>query len=167
MSKMWERADFWPAERVAMPPVDEFARGVAEGRRTAAAEVAGEREAILQLAASLEALQPPSSGLIASLIMTAVERLVSDIAGHAAIDADLLRERADALAATIAGEGETVLAVHPDDVAMLENGFSVVGDATLAPGTVQARTAGSTYEDGVMPALARLRGEIARLGMAA
>lgn len=167
MSKMWERADFWPAERTAMPPVDDFARGLAEGRRIVEAEIAGERAALLHLAAALAALQPPSSGLIASLIVAAVERLVTDIAGHAAVDVDLLRERADALGVMIAGESDAVLAVHPDDVALFERGIPVVGDATLARGTVHARMAGSTYEDGVMPALARLRGEIARLGMAA
>ncbi len=166
MSKMWQRADFWPADRASAPVADDFARGVAEGRRTVEAELAGEREALLQLAGSLETLQPPSSGLIATLIIEAVERLVRDVAGQAPIDASLLCERADALAELIAGEGEAVLAVHPEDVSHFEGTASVVGDPSLDRGTVQARIAGSLYEDGVMPALERLRGEITRLGLA-
>ncbi len=166
MSKMWERADFWPAERLAKAPVDDFARGVAEGRRTVEAELAGEREALLQLAASLEMLQPPSSAVIASLMVVAVERLVSDIAGQAPVDAVLLRERADMLAATIAGEGQMTLTVHPDDVALFDTVVPVAGDPTLGRGTVQARLGASVYEDGVAPALERLRAEIVRMGLA-
>ena len=120
MSKMWERADFWPAERAGQPVADDFALGIAEGRRTVELELAGEREAILQLAESLEALQPPSSGLIAALIVEAVERLVTDIAGNAPVDADLLRERADALSVLLAGETSLVLVLHPEDAALLE-----------------------------------------------
>ena len=166
MSKMWERADFWPAERVVQPIADDFARGLAEGRRTVEAELAGEREALLQLAGSLETLSPPSSGLIAALVVEAVERLVRDIAGQVPVDGVLLRERADALSAIIAGEGETLLAVHPEDVVLFEGAVPVIGDPSLDRGTVQARIAGTIYEDGVMSALERLRAEIARLGLA-
>ena len=167
MSKMWERTDFWPAERAVQRIADDFARGLAEGRRTVEAELAGEREALLQLAGSLETLAPPSSGLIAALIVEAVERLVRDVAGQVPIDGVLLRERADALSAMIAGEGEILLAVHPDDAVFFDGPLPVIGDPSLTRGTVQARIAGSIYEDGVMPALERLRAEIARLGIAA
>ncbi len=167
MSKMWERADFWPAERAGQPVADDFARGVAEGRRTVDAELAGEREALLQLVESLEVFQPPSPGLIAALIVEAVERLVADIAGNAPVDAALLRERADALSVLLAGEFGAVLALHPDDAVLLESAIAVVADPMLPRGTVQARTHSGTYEDGVVPALDRLRSEIARLGIAA
>ena len=97
MSKMWERTEFWPVERRECEPGEtDFTRGAAEARRTVEAELAGEREALLQLASALEVLQSPSAALIASLIVAAVERLVVDIAGNAPIDRDLLRERADA-----------------------------------------------------------------------
>ena len=167
MSKMWERADFWPAERVVQPIADDFARGLAEGRRTVEAELAGEREALLQLASSLETLAPPSSGLIAALIVDAVERLVHDVAGQVPIDGVLLRERADALSTMVAGEGETLLAVHPDHVMLFDGPVQVIGDPKLDRGTVQVRIAGTIYEDGVMPALERLRAEIVHLGFAA
>ncbi len=167
MSKIWNRADFWPTEpRGSAPVEDEFARGVAEARRTVEAEVASEREVLLQLASSLEALQSPSAAVIASLIVASVERLVVDIAGNVPIDADLLRARADALAAIVSDQGEVVLAVNPDDVHFFDGARSVVSDALLPRGTVEARTAASVYEDGVVPALARLRAEMVRLGFA-
>lgn len=165
MSKMWERADFWPAARIAAPGDDEFARGLAEGRRTAEAELVGEREALLQLATSLENLEPPSGAVLASLIVASVERLVTDIAGNAQVDAALLQERADALAVIIAGETEIVFAVHPDDLSLLDRAVPVVADSALDRGTVQARTAMSVHEDGALPALHRLRAEMGRLGL--
>lgn len=165
MSKMWERADFWPTERIATHGDDGFARGLAEGRRTVEAELAGEREALLQLATSLENLEPPSGALIANLIVVSIERLVTNIVGNAPIDATLLRERADALAALIVGEDEMILAVHPDDVPLLDGALPVVADAALDRGTVQARSATGVYEDGATPALDRLRAEMSRLGL--
>jgi flagellar assembly protein FliH len=157
MSKMWERADFWPADRVASPVADEFTRGVAEGRRTVEAELAAEREALLQLIAGLEALEAP--------MMAAVERLVTDIAGNAPVDRALLEERAAALSALIVGESELVLAVSPDDVALFGD-RAVIGDPALPRGTVQVRVGEAVIEDGVTSALARLRAEIAAMGIA-
>jgi flagellar assembly protein FliH len=165
MSKMWERADFWPADRVASPVVDEFTRGVAEGRRTVEAELAAEREALLQLIAGLEALEAPSPGSLAALMMAAVERLVTDIAGNAPVDQALLEERAEALSVFIAGEREAVLAVNPDDVALFGD-RAVIGDPALPRGTVQVRVGEAVIEDGVTSALARLRAEIAAMGIA-
>jgi flagellar assembly protein FliH len=166
MSKMWHRADFWPAEPMASAPIDDFALGVAEGRRTVEAELAAERDALLQLAGSLETLQAPPSALIASLIMTSVERLVSDIVGNAPIDGALLSERATALAAIIAHYGSVTLAVHPDDEKLIDTALPVVADAALARGMVQARAGAIIYEDGVPQAMVRLRTEISRMGLA-
>jgi flagellar assembly protein FliH len=165
MSKMWERADFWPADRVASPVADEFTRGVAEGRRTVESELAAEREALLQLIAGLEALEVPSPGSLAALMMAAVERLVTDIAGNAPVDQALLEERAEALSVFIAGEREMVLAVNPDDVAVFGD-RAVIGDPALSRGTVQLRVGEAVIEDGVTSALARLRAEIAAMGIA-
>lgn len=166
MSKMWERAELWPADRASGAPTDdEYARGVAEGRRTVEAEVASERDVLLQLAVSLEALQSPSVALIASLTVASVERLVLDIAGTVPIDGALLRERADALAAIVSDQSDVVLAVHPDDAHFFDATMPTIGDRTLSRGTVEARTATSVHEDGVVPALQRMHAEISRLGL--
>ncbi len=166
MSKMWERAEFWPTERREIAPEEnDLARAVAEARRTVEAEFASEREALLQLAGSLEVLQPPSATVIASLIVASVERLVVDIAGNATIDCDLLCERAAQLAAIVADQGEVMLAVHPDDAHLLGSTISTIGDRSLSRGTVEARTSTTTHEDGVRPALERMHVEMARMGL--
>ncbi len=165
MSKMWERADFWSTERLALPEADDFARGVAEGRRTVEAELAAEREALLQLVRGLETLEAPSAGLLASLMMVAVERLVIDIVGNMPVDGALLAERAAALSAFLATEAEAVLVVNPHDAELLGD-IAVIGDPALPRGTVQARAGATMIEDGVASALARLRAEIDAMGIA-
>lgn len=170
MSKTWARTDFWPSERVDAPVADDYARGIADGRRTVEAEFASDRAALAQMVANLEVLTPPSPEALVSLMLAAVERLVRDIAGAATIDAALLDERAMALAALVAGEGEAVLALHPDDVALLgdaRQAVRVIADPALGRGTIEARSGVSLAEDGVGPALTRLHREFLRLGMAA
>lgn len=168
MSKMWQRADFWPAEPKLQSPADDFARGVAEGRRTVEAEFASERDALLQLIESLETLQPPSPALLTEMLLSAVERLVADIVGAAPIDAALLNARAAALASTIATEAQAVLAVNPGDRAFVDDDrlpFPVISDPALLRGTVEARTSGHVIEDGVASAMGRLRAQIRGLGI--
>lgn len=167
MSRNWARAEFWPTDRVTEPAADDYARGLAAGRATVEAELAGEREALAQLVASLESLAPPSTEVLVSLMLATVERLVRDVVGAAPIDAVLLNERAGALAAFVANEVEPVLALNPDDVALLDNSHltvRLVADPALARGTVEARSAAMSVEDGVGPAIARLHREFARLG---
>jgi len=164
---MWQRADFWPSERVEAPispESDAYARGLADGRATVEAELAGEREALVQLMHGLEALEVPEPGRLATMMMTAVERLVSDIAGDAPVDRALLAERAEALAACMTTETEAVLVAHPDDAALL--GGRATADTTLLRGTVQVRAGDRTVEDGVQTALERLRARICDLGIA-
>lgn len=168
MSEMWQRADVWPSERVealVSPEADAYARGLAEGRRTVEAELAGEREAMVQLMHGLEVLEAPDVGRAATMMIVAVERLVSNIAGNAAIDATLLTERVEALAACMVTETEAVLVAHPDDVALL--GGRAIADATLTRGTVQLRVGDRTVEDGVEAALERLRSQLRAMGIAA
>jgi flagellar assembly protein FliH len=167
MSKNWARADFWPTDRAVPAVADDYARGLADGRATVEAEFASDREALAQLVAGLDVLTPLSPGALVSLMLATVERLVSDIVGAAPIDAELLNERASALAAFVAGEAEPVLALNPDDLALLADqqlAVGLVADPALARGTVEARTASMVAEDGVGPALARLQREFARLG---
>jgi flagellar assembly protein FliH len=170
MSKAWARADFWPTDRAFAPVADDYARGLADGRRVVEAEFASDRAALAQLVASLEVLTPPSPEVLVSMMLATVERLVRDIVGTAPIDAALLNERAVALAAFVACEVEPVLALHSGDVALLDDAqlkVRIVADPTMARGNVEARSGAMLVEDGVGPALARLHREFLRLGMAA
>jgi flagellar assembly protein FliH len=167
MSRTWARADFWPSDRVQTPVADDYARGLADGRAAVEVELACDREALAQLITSLEALTPPSPTVLTSLMLASVERLVRDVVGNAPIDAALLNERATALVALVAGEVEPVLALNPQDLALLNDtqlAVQLVVDPALTRGTVQARSATIVAEDGVGPALARLHREFVRLG---
>jgi flagellar assembly protein FliH len=182
MSNLWserlsgaaQRADFWSADGAAPMPeavsaeAEAFARGLEQGRRTVELELAGEREALLQLVQSCDALEPQAAGPMATLVLATVERLVRDIAGAVAIDGTLLAERAAALAGHIAGDSAAVLVLHPDDVSLIDIDrleISVETDSALARGTVQARAGDARFEDGVQAALARLRAQMDAMGM--
>jgi len=171
MSREWQRAHFWDADPLAAvpPELDAFGRGFEEGRRTVEAELAAEREALLQLAGAIEAIEPLPAGPLATLMIAAVERLVGDIAGNAPVDAALLSERAQTLARAIAAEADATLALHPDDAALLDSdqfAIPIVPDPSLSRGTVQARARNTVLEDGVKTALDRLRFQIEALGLA-
>lgn len=183
MSNLWsprlrdaaQRADFWPVDTAMSEPVpvsaeaDAFVRGLEQGRRTVEIELAAEREALLQLVQSCEALEPPAAGAMASLMLATVERLVRDITGAAPINGDLLSERAAALAAQIAGESAPMLVLHPDDLPLIDPdrlGVPVATDDTLTRGAVQARAGDAQFEDGVQAALVRLRAQMDAMGVA-
>jgi flagellar assembly protein FliH len=183
MSNLWSprlrdearRADFWSSDHVApiapaaSAEANAFARGLEEGRRTVEAEVAGEREALLQMVQAADALEFPTPGMLASMMVCAVERLVSDIAGDAPIDATLLNERAEALASLIAASMAPVLFVHPDDAVLFDADrldVAIATDAELSRGALQIRAGDERAEDGVQAALGRFRGQIADMGIA-
>jgi flagellar assembly protein FliH len=185
MSNLWsprlrdeaQRADFWPsdgAESGAPTPgisaeAEAFARGLEEGRRTVEAEFAGEREALLQMVHAADALAFPTPGMLASMMVTAVERLVSDIVGNAPVDAVLLRERAAALASLIAVNMAPVLFVHPQDAVLIDVDrldVAIATDAELSRGSLQIRAGDERAEDGVQAALQRFRAQIAEMGIA-
>jgi flagellar assembly protein FliH len=172
MSKMWSADHAARAERrrlIEGEPVlvDLYADGFAAGRLAVDAEWAAERAmlvAMIEAAADLRAEGPEP---LAVLLQDTVMRLVSDVVGAAAVDADLLRERALALAAAICGpEGPVLLRVHPDCVTLLEGlrgDIEVCGDGAVVPGQIVRTVARGTLEDGVESALDRVR---AALGVA-
>lgn len=183
MSNLWSprlrdearRADFWPTNRATPAPDaipndgDAFACGLEEGRRTVEVELAGEREALLQMVESCAALAMPDSGRLAHLMIATVERLVHDIAGATPIDAELLRERAEALALHVASDAAPVMLVHPDDAALIDTdrvAVPVEADVSLARGTLRVRAGDVQFEDGVDAALARLRAQMNAMGVA-
>jgi flagellar assembly protein FliH len=183
MSNLWSprlrdearRADFWPSDDavpvapVASAEAEAFARGLEEGRRTVEAEFAGEREALLQMVQATDALEFPTPGMLASMMVTAVERLVSDISGNAPIDTVLLHDRADALASLIAVNMAPVLFVHPHDAVLFDVDrldIAIATDAELSRGSLQIRAGDERAEDGVQAALGRFRAQIANMGIA-
>lgn len=156
-----------PADPDAMdPPVEQltaeaFAQGFDEGVRTARAELESDRAAHLRLALALEQLQPQSSGALSALLSTAVLRLVRQIAGEVAVDAELLEKRCLAIAECIEAEvGQPALYMHPDDIALMRERdlpVRLAPDEEMLRGSVRLETADGWVEDGPEIRLSRLQ----------
>jgi hypothetical protein len=167
MSKMWSADHAVRAERRRLVDgeaafvVDRYAEGYAAGRIAVDAEVAAERAMLLTLMGAAADLKIADPEPLAALLQETVMRLVADVAGAAAVDSALLKERALALAVAIHGpEGPVTLRVHPDCVAMLDglrSDIGVCGDAGIPAGQIVLSVGAGTAEDGVMSALDRVR----------
>jgi flagellar assembly protein FliH len=145
-----------------------YALGFEEGRRTSELELAADRAAMADLMDALEVLQPQPTNALALLLAETVDRLVRQICGAVAIDADLLNERCQAAAALIGTEtGPARLRLHPDDVPLVDPKrlrVPIVGDDTIQRGNLVLETGLGWIEDGPAVRLDRLRAELDRMG---
>ncbi|MFM6853995.1 MAG: hypothetical protein ACKOUM_07940 [Sphingopyxis sp.] len=143
-----------------------YADGLAAGQLAAQTALADERAALAQLAASLDALCPTPAASLAALLGETVERLMRELLGDTPINADLLAQRACAVAALLHAEIEpATLKLHPADMAivpMLDVAVPVVADAGLDRGTVRLETATGWIEDSPGIRLDRLRAQFER-----
>lgn len=133
------------------------ARGVAEGRAAALAEMSeGEgRDAALltQLAEALRADDRFDRAQLARRMRQTVMFLVTKLVGETGVASDLLVTRIEAATEMLADAAESaMLRVHPDDVALLDGKLPktvfAVGDAAVARGTFVLESASTIVEDG-------------------
>ena len=140
---------------------DPFAQGLAEGQRLAEAAFAVEREHLLALTASAEALQDAPSEELAQLIAETVERLVRQIVGQAPFDAEWLQAQADIAAAMVAeADKARTLWVNPADAALLVDAaiaLPIEADPSMTRGTVRIETSAGWIEHGRAVYLNELR----------
>jgi len=140
---------------------DAFVQGFQEGERITRETFERDNSARLELAAAIEALAKVDEGTFATLLSQAVIRLVGQIIGEVPIDADVLRDRCEAVAACIDGdESKARLEVNPDDLPLLEAEtlrIALVGNPALPRGSVRLATAEGWVEDGPDVRLARLK----------
>jgi flagellar assembly protein FliH len=141
-----------PATTGPEPETDLFALGFAEGERVASATLAGERDALLQLLAAAQALQPEPSEELAAMIAMTVEHLVAEIVGAAKFDHKALVERIGRATACIAeADGARTLWLHPDDAALAGNtelALDIHVDDTLERGAIRIDCSRGWIEDG-------------------
>ena len=108
--------------------------------------------ALAGLIDGLPQLQPEPSNALALMLAETVDRLVRQIVGNAPVDGAMILSRANAAAATIGEEAQQArLRVHPDDLGFFTDAelpVPIVGDATLARGSVRLDTATGWIEDG-------------------
>ena len=145
-----------------------YKKGWEEGRQASEQALEHEHAALRALIASLEVLRPQPSKALGVVLAETVERLVRQIAGEVAIDADLLVQRAQAAAALLSEEmAPGRMRVNPEDVALLSGAglpVDLVADATIARGSLVLETATGWIEDGPSVRLARLRAALDGLG---
>lgn len=146
-----------PSPGFADPLEAAHARGVAEGRAAALAELGeGEgRDAALltQLADALKADAHFDRAELAKRMRQTVLFLVARLIGETGVAPDLLAHRIEAASDMLADATESaMLRVHPEDVALLEGKLPktvfAVGDATVARGAFILESASTIVEDG-------------------
>jgi len=118
-----------------------YADGLAAGRAAAEAtsEALGRRHRALRL--TFRALDEAAMDVLAADLAATVEALCAGVLGDAARDPAGLRERCEAAARRIGGAADAlVLHLHPDDIALLEEGaqaaLQLAPDPALEPGSV-------------------------------
>ncbi len=146
-----------PSPGFADPVSAAHARGVAEGRAAALAEMSGDedRDATLltRLGEALRADDRFDRARLARQMRQTVMFLVTRVVGETGIHADLLTTRIDAATDLLADAAESaMLRVHPDDVALLDGKLPrtvfAVGDAAVARGSFVLESASTIVEDG-------------------
>ena len=130
-----------------------YAEGLAAGR--AAAEAAGEALAKRQRALRLNfrALDEAASSVLAEDLAATVQTLCEAVLGEAALDPAGLRARCEAAACRIGGAAEAlVLHLHPDDIALLDEGalaaMRIAPDPALERGSVVIEGPEGSVADG-------------------
>jgi flagellar assembly protein FliH len=150
------------ADPVEQARADGFAQGFDEGVRVASESLGADAEMRERLIRGLEQLAPASDGLLSSMLSAAVMRLVTQIVGNVPVDAELLRQRCEAVAAFVdESQSRNTLYMHPDDVPLIEGctlGVPLMTDASMTRGSIRLDTADGWIEDGPDVQLSRLRG---------
>lgn len=163
------------AEAILPPPIDieaikkeSYDQGFQQGRNSTLIEVKEERQAVGQLARSLEVLKAEPPRALASVLADVVDRLVHQIIGEVAIDAVRLRKRVDAVAAMITEEMKPCcMFLNPTDISRLggvELPVEVTEDPSLPEGSVRLETSQGYIENGTKSLLEKLDAILVEVG---
>ena len=169
---MFAGGDLSPATaQTEVPEADPYMRGFEEGQQVAATAFAIERAAMMKLIASSDALAPEASEELAVLIGEAVERLVSEIVGKAAVDRDWLTLQAKRAASLIAEcDAARTMWLHPDDVALIDSAaidLTIMADPAAQRGSIRIDCSAGWIEHGTALYLEDLRTELGLKGQGA
>lgn len=162
-----QRSAFKPVRyfslRAAEPAavVDEYARGLADGQQLAVTAFTAEKDALLALVTSAQALKPEAGPELSALLRKTVVRLVAQICDRITIDADFLEAQiARAVAVITEADEARQIMVHPDDAALLGqsvHSLAVRSDPGMARGMIRIDCSQGWIEHGVPLGLERLR----------
>ncbi|MGB5075856.1 MAG: flagellar biosynthetic protein [Sphingorhabdus sp.] len=147
---------------------DPYARGLLDGQKMAQVAYDLERQRLQELVASAQALQAEPSDELAVLIGEAVEMLVTQIVGKAAVDHELLTARARQAANLVADcDAARTMWVHPDDLDLLDpQAFAIplMADPEAERGSIRIDCSAGWIEHGTALYLDQLRIELGLFG---
>ncbi|MEK6638621.1 MAG: flagellar biosynthetic protein [Pseudomonadota bacterium] len=150
---------------------DLFDAGYLEGQRAATDAFELERDHYRRLIASAEALQSEPSEELAVLIGEAVERMVSEVVGKAAIDRDWLNHHARRAADLVAEcDAARTMWLHPDDLPLIDSSLislTLVADPDAERGSIRIDCSAGWIEHGTALYLDELRTELGLKGLEA
>ena len=168
---MFADGDLSPSAQTEMPDADPYMRGFEEGQQVAATAFAIERAALIKLIASADALVPEPSEELAVLIGEAVERLVSEIVGKAAVDRDWLTLQAKRAASLVAEcDAARTMWLHPADIELIDStaiDLTIMADPSAERGSIRIDCSAGWIEHGTALYLEELRTELGLKGQGA
>lgn len=139
---------------------DLYAAGLADGQQMAEVTYSLEREHLQDLISSAEAIRPEDNAELAPMLDILVRKIVANIIGNIAIDADFLQRQIDAAIAVLTeADQNRILRLHPDDLALLANAdlpLKCSADANMARGTLRIECSDGWIEHGPALILDRL-----------
>lgn len=151
------------AQAVVEPEVspDEYARGLHDGQCLAAAAFEPEKEALLGLLSSANALSPKVGPELNLLLRESVIALARQMLTNITIDADFLDTQiAEAVAIITEADDARRICLHPEDAALVGeriHSLSVHSDATVSRGSIRIDCSKGWIEHGVALGLQRLQ----------
>ncbi|HEX7873701.1 MAG TPA: flagellar biosynthesis protein [Sphingobium sp.] len=138
-----------------------FVMGFQEGERVTREAFEADDAIRVALTQAIGQLGGMDEGTLASLLSTAVMRLVTQIVGEVPVDEARLAERCAAVAAHIdPDDGKAVLEVNPLDLPLIDTSDLAVAlapNGDLSRGSVRLATSDGWIEDGPDVRLARLK----------
>lgn len=141
-----------PGSMAAELPQDAYERGLAEGQALATIRHDIERQALLNLLASAEALQVQPCPQLGHLIASAVEQLVVQIVGDLPVDSAWLQDRVAEASAIIAdADRDCLLHLNPADIASIggtDLGMAVHSDPQVPRGGLRIAAGDGWIEHG-------------------
>lgn len=139
---------------------DGYARGLADGQNMAETAFSAERHSLQKLLASAEALRSDENEELAFLLRETVMRLVRQIVGEVAANAEFLDQQINqAMTVLTEADNARTLLLNPDDKALLADfklPLPVKADAGLPRGAIRVECSEGWVEHGPGFALDRL-----------
>lgn len=139
---------------------DLYATGLSDGQQMAEVTYSVERKQLQDLISSADAIRPEDNAGLAPMLDILVRKIVANVIGDIAIDADFLQRQIDAAIAVLTeADQNRILRLHPDDLALLADAdlpLKCSPDTNMARGTLRIECSDGWIEHGPALILDRL-----------